>query len=268
MTAYITINIDPVLHLGPLTLYWYGLIMGVALVAGTVIFTRNVTRRGIADEGHVIGMLLLALPLAIVGARLFNVVDNLGFYWHSPAQIVSLPLTGMAIYGVLAGGVLAVVIYCSWRHLPTLKVLDALALAIPVGQIIGRCANIINGDTWGPATKLPWGFVYTNANALIPANLLGVPTHPTPVYEQLWLVVMVIILWRVVPRLKTDGMALVAYLALYSAGRFVISFWRVNNVLFIGLREAQLVALGLLIALIPCTWWLRRRAARQGTAAV
>ena len=88
------------------------------------------------------------------------------------------------------------------------------------------------------------------------------PTHPTPVYEQLWLVIMVIILWRVVPRLKTDGTAIVAYLALYSAGRFVISFWRVNNVLLIGLREAQLVALGVLVALIPFALWLRRRSAR------
>ena len=178
MISYITIDIDPVLRLGPLILYWYGLIMGVALVAGTAIFTRNVTRRGIASEGDVIGMLLLALPLAIVGARLFNVVDNLGFYWHNPAQIFSLPLAGMAIYGVLAGGLLAVVIYCSWRKLPTLKVLDALALAIPVGQIVGRCANIINGDTWGPATKLPWGFIYTNPNALIPGNLLVCPRTP------------------------------------------------------------------------------------------
>ena len=75
-----------------------------------------------------------------------------------------------------------------------LRVLDCLALAIPVGQIIGRCANIINGDTWGSPTHLPWGFVYTNPNALLPANLLGVPTHPTPVYEQLWLVIMLAIL--------------------------------------------------------------------------
>ena len=264
MIAYITINIDPVVHLGPLAVHWYGLIMTLALIVGAVIFTRNVTRRGIADEGHVMGMLLFVVPLAVIGARLFHVLDDFSFYWHHPAQIVSLPLIGFAIYGVLAGGLSGIALYCRWKRLPTLKVLDALALAIPVGQIIGRCANIINGDTWGPATKLPWGFIYTNPNALIPGNLLGVPTHPTPVYEQIWLVIMVIILWRVVPRLKTDGMALVAYLALYSAGRFVISFWRVNNVLFSVLREAQLVALGLLIALIPCAWWLRRRAARQG----
>ena len=103
------------------------------------------------------------------------------------------------------------------------------------------CANIVNGDTWGYATRLPWAFVYTNRNALLPARLLGVPTQPTPVYEQLWLVVAIVLVWRIEPRLKTPGMAFVLYLGLYSFGRFFISFERVNNILFLGLREAQLV---------------------------
>ena len=79
------------------------------------------------------------------------------------------------------------------------------------------------------------------------------PTQPTPVYEQLWLVVMVAILWYAVPRLKTDGMAILLYLGLYSFGRFFISFYRVNNILLFGLREAQLVALSC------SSWWARRR---------
>jgi len=107
-----------------------------------------------------------------------------------------------------------------------LKVLDSSALAFPAAQIIGRFANIINGDTWGPSTKLPWGFTYTNPHALIPANLLGVPTQPTPVYEQLWLLVMLGILLYLIPRFKTDGLAFLSYVGLYSFGRFFISFYR------------------------------------------
>jgi phosphatidylglycerol:prolipoprotein diacylglycerol transferase len=157
------------------------------------------------------------------------------------------------------------VVYCRWKKLPVLRVLDATALAFPVGQIIGRCANIINGDTWGPPTKLPWGFTYTNPNALIPANLLGVRTHPTPVYEQLWLLVMLGILLYVIPRLKTNGLAFLAYIWLYSLGRFFISFYRVNNIIFLGLREAQLIALAGII-LAPVGAYFVRRSARQGTA--
>ena len=154
------------------------------------------------------------------------------------------------------------------KKLPVLRVLDCLALAIPVGQIIGRCANIINGDTWGSPTHLPWGFVYTNPNALLPANLLGVPTHPTPVYEQLWLVIMLAILWYAVPRLKTDGMAILLYLGLYSFGRFFISFYRVNNILLWACARRSSSPWSCSSRSSADARRLRRRAARQGTAAV
>jgi phosphatidylglycerol:prolipoprotein diacylglycerol transferase len=266
MFAYITIDIDPIIgHLGPFALRWYPLIMALGVIVGAFIFASQLRRKGI-DTDHVIPMLVAVVPSAIIGARLFSVLDNWGYYSDQLLLIVKPPYAGLAIYGVLTGGILALAIYCHVKRLPVLRVLDCLALAIPVGQIIGRCANIINGDTWGSPTHLPWGFVYTNPHAFLPANLLGVPTQPTPLYEQLWLVVMVVILWYAVPRLKTDGMAILLYLALYSGGRFFISFYRVNNILVLGLREAQLIALVVLILVGPAALLLQRRA-KQRTAA-
>jgi phosphatidylglycerol:prolipoprotein diacylglycerol transferase len=265
--AYITINIDPIIgHLGPFAVRWYPLIMALGVIVGSFIFAGQLRRKGI-DTGHVVPMLVVVVPSAIVGARLFSVLDNWGRYSHDLVAIVKPPYVGLAIYGVLTGGILALVIYCRVKKLPVLRVLDCLALAIPVGQIIGRCANIINGDTWGSPTHLPWGFVYENPHALLPANLLGAPTHPTPVYEQLWLVIMVAILWYAVPRLKTDGMAILLYLGLYSFGRFFISFYRVNNIIVLGLREAQIVALVVLVAVVPAAIVLRRRSGRVPAAA-
>ena len=259
MIAYITINIDPVIgHFGPFALRWYPLIMALGVIVGSFIFAGQLRRKGI-DTDHVVPTLVVVVPSAIVGARLFSVLDNWGYYSHHLLTIVKPPYVGLAIYGVLTGGILALVVYCRVRKLPVLRVLDCLALAIPVGQIIGRCANIVNGDTWGSPTHLPWGFVYTNPHAFLPANLLGVPTQATPLYEQLWLAVMVVVLWYAMPRLKTDGMAILLYPALYSAGRFFISFYRVNNILFAGLREAQLIALGVLVAVVPAALLLRRR---------
>ena len=189
MIAYITINIDPIIgHLGP---------FAAALVLADhgrrppswapSSSPASCAARG-SSPGHVVAMLVVVVPSAIVGARLFSVLDNWSYYSHHLLAIVKPPYVGLAIYGVLTGGLIALAIYCRVKKLPVLRVLDCLALAIPVGQIIGRCANIINGDTWGSPTRLPWGFVYTNPHALLPADLLGVPTHPTPVYEQLWLV--------------------------------------------------------------------------------
>ena len=228
------------------------------MAVGAFVFARQLGKRGVASD-HVFGMLLLAIPFGIVGARLFHIIDNFRFYWHHPGELWTLQLVGLAIYGVLTGGVLAVVVYCRWKKLPVWRVLDALALAIPVGQLIGKCANIINGDTWGNATGLPWGFVYRSPDAFLPRSLLGVPTQPTPVYEQLWLIVVIAILLYAMPRLKTEGWAFLLYLGLYSFGRIFISFERVNNVLFLGLREAQLLALVVFIAVFPMGYWLRRR---------
>jgi phosphatidylglycerol:prolipoprotein diacylglycerol transferase len=267
MFAYITINIDPViLHIGAFSLRWYSLIMVAATLVGAFVFAGQLRRKKV-EPGHVVGMLVVTVPAAIVGARLFSVLDNFGYYSRHLVAIVKPPYLGLAIYGVLTGGLLALAVYCRVKKLPVLRVLDCLALAIPVGQVIGRFANIINGDTWGSPTRLPWGFVYKNPHALLPADLLGVPTHPTPVYEQLWLLVMVAILWYAVPRLKTDGMAILLYLGLYSFGRFFISFYRVNNIIVLGLREAQIVALVVLVAVGPAAWLLHRRAQRAAAAA-
>jgi phosphatidylglycerol:prolipoprotein diacylglycerol transferase len=149
MIAYITINIDPILfHIGSFSLRWYSLIMVAATIVGAFIFAGQLRRKGV-EPGHVVGMLVVVVPSAIVGARLFSVLDNYGYYSRHLLDVVKPPYVGLAIYGVLTGGILALVIYCRVKKLPVLRVLDCLALAIPVGQIIGRCANIINGDTWG-----------------------------------------------------------------------------------------------------------------------
>ncbi len=258
-----TININPILgSLGPFVIHWYGIIMGFAVVVGVWIFSRRLKRRGISSD-HALGIAVIAVPCGIIGARLFSVVDNLGFYWHHPGQIFGLQIIGLAIYGVITGGILGLIVYCRWKKLPILRVLDATALAFPTAQIIGRCANIINGDTWGPPTKLPWGITYVNPHALLPASLLGVPTHPTPIYEQIWLLIMIGILLLIIPRFKTDGMAFLSYVGLYSLGRFFISYYRVNNIIFLGMREAQLLALAGIILVPIAAYFLRRRAKRR-----
>jgi phosphatidylglycerol:prolipoprotein diacylglycerol transferase len=264
VVSYITININPVIgHLGPLTFRWYGLIMMLGVLVGCVIFARQAASRGISLE-HVLGIAIIAIPLGVVGARLVHVFEYFSYYWHNPGQIFGTALVGLAIYGVVGGGLAGLLIYCWWKRLPMLTVLDSTALAFPVGQVIGRFANIINGDTWGFKTSLPWGFVYTNPHAFLPANLHGVPTQPTPVYEQLWLLAMIGILLYLMPRLrKVDGLAIIAYIDLYSIGRFFLSYLRVNQILFLGLREAQVIGLIVMALSIPAAYFLVRRSRAQ-----
>ncbi len=255
-----TINLDPVIgKLGPLEFRWYGVIMALAVIVGTWVFSRELARRGISSS-HALGIAVIAVPCGVIGARVVHLLDRLGYYWDNPGEIVGLQLVGLAIYGVVLGGLVGLIIYCRWKKLPVLRVMDCTALAFPVGQFIGKFANIINGDTWGYPTDLPWGFVYTNPKSFIPDDLLGVATHPTPVYEQIWLLVIIGILLYATPRLKVDGLAILLYFWLYSVGRFFISFYRVNDPVFWGLREAQVIALAVIVLAPPLGYWLVRRA--------
>ncbi len=257
-----TIDIDPVIgSIGPFTFRWYGLIMAVAIAVGVVIFSRGLDRRGISSH-HAWGIALIAVPCGVIGARLVHVFENLGYFWENPGKIFGPELVGLAIYGVVGGGVVGLIIYCLWKKLPLLRVLDSAALAFPVAQIIGKTANIINGDTWGEPTTLPWGITYINPASFIPDRLLGVATHPNPIYEQIWLACIVGILLLAIPRIKIDGLAFLLYIGLYSLGRFFLSFLRVNKVVVLGLVEAQVIALvtfAVVISLAYYLWWRDRR---------
>jgi phosphatidylglycerol:prolipoprotein diacylglycerol transferase len=259
-----TINVDPVIgKLGSLEFRWYGIIMAVAVALGVWITARQLKRRGLSPD-HALGIAVFGVPCGILGARLVHVLDNLGYYLDNPGKILGVRLVGLAIYGVLVGGLLGVAVYCRWRKLPLLRVIDATALAFPAGQIVGKCANIINGDTWGSPTDLPWGITYTNPHSFIPDALQGVATHPTPIYEQLWLVVVVLVLVFTMRRLmRVDGLAILAYFWLYSLGRFFISFYRENDPMLWGLVEAQVIALVVLVAAPALAYWLIRRARKQ-----
>ncbi len=259
-----TINIDPVItKLGPLEIRWYGIIMAIAVAVALWVISRQLVKRGIASH-HVLGIAVFGVPFGILGARLVHVLDHFGYYLENPGKIFGGQLVGLAIYGVVGGGLLGILIYCKWKKLSWLKVIDSTALAFPIGQIIGKCANIINGDTWGSPTSSAWNLTYTNPHSFIPANLLGVPTHPTPMYEQLWLIVVVGLLIWLMPRLmKVNGLSILTFFWLYSVGRFVISFWRVNDPLLWGLKEAQVIALVVIVLAPIVACWLIRRARKR-----
>lgn len=262
-----TIGIDPIIfELGPFEIRWYGIFITLAIVVGFAILARDAGRKGFNKTDIWMSMIWTVIG-GIIGARIVHVLDNLDYYIANPGQLFGVQIIGLAIYGGLAGGVLAFTIYFRIKHLPALRLLDCGAVAMPVAQVIGKFANLINGDTWGNPTTMPWGLTYTNPNTMLPKDLLGVPTHPTPIYEQLWLIVVALVVWKVRPKLKGDGQAFILYVIGYSVGRFFISFLRVNNPLWLGLKEAQWIALGAIIVLVPVFIWLGVRAQRAEVAA-
>ncbi len=252
----IKIGIDPVLvTIGGLKVHWYGIMIALGLYAGIQVALRDAPRRGIGRD-QLMNVALLAAVLGIIGGRLYYVVqNNPGFYWHHPTEILAVWQGGMAFFGAMFGGAVALAI-SAWRwHIPFWSLLDVGALGITIGQAIGRIGNIINGDIVGYKTN-GWGFEYTNPNTFGPLN---VPVQPANVYELVISLSLFVLLWNLRTRIHPAGMLAVIYVVLYSVSQFFIFFLRDNIVILGGLKQAQVTSLVVIALALPVIAYLLRK---------
>lgn len=253
----ITLDIDPVLlRFGHFAIRWYGVMIALGVLAGLQVALREARRKGIPEDLIYSG-LTWAILGGLLGARLFHVIDNWSYYAARPGEIFTLQQSGLAVYGAVFGGLVGVLIYALRRRLSFWRLADTAAIGVPLGQAIGRVGCLINGCNYGLPTTLPWGVIWTSPEAMVPAT--GVAYHPTQAYDLLWALAVFGLLWGLRTRFRADGQAFLAYIALYSAGRFWISFLREDNLIVSGLRQAQLIALISLALAVPLMIWLSRR---------
>ncbi len=275
----ITIGMDPnIAQVGPLLLTWHGLFTALAILSAIWLASRELARKGIVIPNFDLVAILTVLG-GVVGARLFFVLDHLGEYLRQPWRIFAITEGGLAVYGGIIGGTLTAA-FLLWRQrVPIGPVADAVAPGLLLAQGIGRIGCLINGDAWGgPCTCLvcsgvsasvpaeglgycPFAVRYTHPDALLPRELLGVPTHPYPIYDMVVNFLVLAVLWHLRRRGLPDGSLFALYWLLYGLGRFLVSFVRQEAVWFWGLQQAQVIALATaLIGLAALLWLLRRRA--------
>lgn len=261
----IKIGIDPVaFSIGGLKIHWYGIMIAIGLYAGIQVALRDSPRRGITRD-QLLNVALLAAVLGIAGGRLYYVVqNNPSFFWHHPDQIIAVWQGGMAFYGAIFGGGLALAI-SSWRwHIPFWSLLDVGALGLTIGQVFGRVGNLINGDIVGYKTN-GWGVEYTNPNTFGPLNT---PVQPANLYELLIALALFLILWNLRKRIHPDGMLAMLYIVLYSISQFFIFFLRDNIVILYGLKQAQVTAIVVTILTLPVIAYLLLKDHRHPEALV
>jgi len=255
----ITVSIDPILlSIGHFHLRWYSLIVLVAIAAGTWLVAREAARNGF-PRAEIYDSAIGVILAGAVGARLFHVIDHWpDIFSANPIRALYIWEGGLAIWGGVAGGLLAVALLAKRKSWNLWRLLDAAAPGLVLGQAIGRLACIITGDSVGKPTDGPFGLAYTNPNAMVPK--LGVYYAPMPIYEIAMNLGILAVLWRLRRQKRLpDGVLFLIYLILYSAIRFVITFWSSYRVVAFGLNQSQLISLIALVIGIPWLVVLLRR---------
>lgn len=243
-------------QLGPITIHIYALCIMAGIVVATFLTNHRLTRRG-AEPWVVVDIALLAVPLAIVGARVFHVLTHPNFYFGPDKDIWAVFRIwegGIAIFGALLGGAVGAWLGCRWTGIRFWTFADALAPGLLLAQALGRFGNWFNQELFGLPTDLPWGLEIDYPNPAWPAGLPeGTLFHPTFLYEVIWNTLGVLVLLWVGKRFVLQwGRLFGLYLVWYSAGRIVWESIRIDpSEVFLGLRTNVWAAiLGVVVGLV------------------
>ena len=228
-------------QLGPVTIHIYALCLLTGIIAAALITNRRLTARG-AEPWVVIDIALLAVPLAIIGARIFHVLTHPDFYFGEGKDfwaVFRIWEGGIAIFGALIGGAIGAWLGCKWTGVRFWSFADALAPGMLVAQALGRFGNWFNQELFGGPTDLPWGLEIDYPNAAWPEGVPeGTLFHPTFLYEMLWnLLGALVIVWAARRFTLQWGRAFALYLIWYGAGRLVWESMRIDpSEEFFGIR--------------------------------
>ncbi|HJT70822.1 MAG TPA: prolipoprotein diacylglyceryl transferase [Terriglobales bacterium] len=245
----IEINWNPLPHLGPIPINWYGFtfLLGFLIAARLVI---KWAPQYSVPQQTVEGLLIWVFAGVLVGARLYYVAQNdLNSYLAEPWRVLAVWEGGLAFFGGLFGATLAAYVYCRRTGLRFLTAADLFAPAIPIGAAIGRISCGLDGMDYGTPTALPWGVVYTNPNSYAPID--GIARHPDQFYELAGDLIIAASLLRLRNKVG-PGVLFFLYLVEFATLRFFVFFVRGNApVVAFGLKNAQLTALAILAWAVP-----------------
>ncbi len=233
-------------QLGPFTVHYYGIMLSLSVLSALAVIYFESRRRG-EDVQHLINMAIIVIPLGIIGARAYHVINDWSYYSQYPAKIIGGQ--GLGIFGALAGGAVGLIIYTKWKKLSTLRWLDILAPGVILAQAIGRWGNFFNQELYGYPTDLPWGIYIAPENRL-PGFAGYTHFHPLFLYESLLNIIgfaLLMIIGRKWRARLLDGDIFLMYAIYYSVVRFILEGYKIEVWTLGGFPTARWITL---IALI------------------
>ncbi len=271
----------PVLfEIGPIKIYSFGLMMGLAFIVANLLLVREFRRKGMPPE-KAGTITLIALVGGVVGSKLFSVFENWDQFVQDPAGEL-FSAAGLTFYGGLILATLLIFLYVRNQKLGFLRVADAAAPSLIIAYGIGRIGCQLAGDgDYGIPTDVPWAMTYPKGTVptlaaenpqlvelwhrIFPGRdvPVDIPVHPTPVYETLAALAIFAFLWAIRKRPMAAGMLFSIYLVLAGLERFLVEFLRLNPE-YGTLSQAQWISIGMIVLGGYMIFRLKDKAADEG----
>ena len=266
-------NVGKSIDLFGIEIAYYGIIIGTAILLGFWIAAREAIRTGQNPENY-LDMGIIGVIAGIVGARLYYVIFSWDMYKDNLLDIFNLREGGLAIYGGVIAAVISVLVLAKVKHLSAPQIFDTIAMALLNGQMLGRWGNFFNREAFGGYTdslfamRLPLDAVrssdVTEQMRRHIERIDGVSyiqVHPTFLYESLWCMVLLIILFAYRKHKKYEGELFLMYLFGYGLGRFWIEGLRTDQLLLpgVGIAVSQLLAGAIVVGTGAAMLYLRKK---------
>jgi phosphatidylglycerol:prolipoprotein diacylglycerol transferase len=244
--------------IGPVTVHSYGLMLGIAFLIGSTLFSRELKRVKL-DENIGVAITFLAIIGGLVGSKLFYIIEewNFGsggsFFSYFTSDVLFSP-SGLTFYGGLIVAFLMIYGYCRYKKLNILEIIDAMAPATMLSYGIARVGCHLSGDgCYGlPVNNTPFEFLgYSYVKGIVPTHA-GVLVHPTPLYELFAAIVIFVILMAMRKKMKYFGQMFFIYLIFSGSERLLVEFIRLNPKVIFIFTQAQLIAIGMILIGTVC----------------
>jgi phosphatidylglycerol:prolipoprotein diacylglycerol transferase len=232
---------QPELDLGPLTLQTFGIMFALGFVAAGALVARRLKELGRSVD-WAYEMIFAALIGGVIGARIDYLIQN---YDSVSGDLFSNIFSGSGLvwFGGAVGGAVGVILWASWRRMRNLTLLDICAPGLAIGYAVGRIGCQLSGDgDYGIPWDGPWAMAYPDGT--VPTD---VPVHPTPIYETLAMGIATYVLWRLRDSFR-PGLLFALYLVFAGGERFLVEFIRRNDEVLLGVTQAQLFSLAMVLA--------------------
>ena len=252
-------HLNETINVFGLRIYWYAIIIATGMLTAMAIAAHEFKKKGLKGD-DLADFVLFAIPLGILGARLYYVIFEWSYYAQNPTEILAIWKGGLAIYGGIITGVVVAIVFTRVKKISFLWFADVATVGLFIAQSIGRWGNFVNAEAFGKETSLPWAMIVEGPNVK-PYSPFG-PCHPTFLYESLWNLAGFLISYFIIYRLlKKDGCVFSFYLIWYGCGRFFIEGLRMDSLWLIpnAVRVSQVVAIGCILCGIATLFYVKNR---------